>query len=476
MRATIGAIVLLSAGVLPAQAAEQAATVEPQAGPCAGVYEFFVTSCPLTWYGITFYGTVDMGVTWQSHGTPFGAQSPPGDEYLLSKNSNGSGFHRAPNQLTQSAIGFYGDEEIRPDWKFVFDLEAGFDPYSFRMADGPGSIAHNAGVPLDRQIANTDSSRAGQFYNGLGYLGLKSRTYGTLTLFRQNTLTLDGVFDYDPLTASYAFSPLGYQGTTCGGGNTEDCRYSTELKYRVTVGPVRAAALWQFGGYGLNNAADHAYQFGLGGDISDVAGGTISLDAIYGHAQDAVAVELSGNTLPAQLPQVLTATISDNTSWMGLARFNRGPTTLYGGYEWIQYRNPSHPKSSFTDISGDFLCIGCAGINNTTIVNNAFVAHDKILQVFWVGAKYAISDQWQAMAGYYQYLQNSYGAGTPCANATKPTCSGMYNAISIAIDYQFAPKFDAYAGVMYQTVDAGLANGFLHRNTVNPGVGIRFKF
>ena len=67
-------------------------------------------------------------------------------------------------------------------------------------------------------------------------------------------------------------------------------------------------------------------------------------------------------------------------------------------------------------------------------------------------------------------------AGTPCANASKATCSGMYNAISLAVDYQFADKFDAYAGVMYQTVDAGLANGFLHRNTINPGVGVRFRF
>jgi predicted porin len=459
------------------QAAPAAATqAPPQPASCGSLEDFFVTSCPLTWYGITAYGTIDMGVTWQSRGTPFGSQSPPGDEYLLSKNSNRSGFRRAPNQLTQSSIGIKGDEEIVPDWKFVFDLEAGFDPYSFRLADGPGSIAHNAGTPLDRQTSNTDSSRAGQFYNGMGYLGLSSPTYGTLTLFRQNTLTLDGVFANDPLTASYAFSPLGYQGTTCGVGNTEDCRFSTALKYRVTVGPLRAAALWQFGGYGLNNAADGAYQFQLGGDISDVAGGTVSLDAIYSHVKDAVAVSLAGNTLPALLPQVLTATISDNTSWMALARFNRGPATLYAGYEWIQFANPSHPKSSFTDISGNFLCIGCAGINNTNIVNTAFAAHDKILQIFWVGAKYAISERWQVMGGYYEYLQNSYGAGTPCADTSKPTCSGMYNAISIVLDYQFAPKFDAYAGVMYQTVDAGLANGFLHRNTINPGVGLRFRF
>jgi hypothetical protein len=72
-----------------------------------------------------------------------------------------------------------------------------------------------------------DSSRAGQWYNGQGYVGFSSSTYGTLTVFRQNSLTLDGVIDYDPLSASNAFSPIGFQGITCGGGNTENCRNST---------------------------------------------------------------------------------------------------------------------------------------------------------------------------------------------------------------------------------------------------------
>ena len=443
---------------------------------CGSLLDFISTSCPLTWYGITLYGTIDMGGTWQSHGTPFNSSFVAGEEYLLQKNSNHSGFGRAPNGLSQSVIGIKGNEEFVPGWQFVFDLEAGFDPYSMRLADGPGSIAQNAGVPLTSQNSNADSSRAGQFYNSLGYLGVSSPTYGTLTVFRQNSLTLDGVIAYDPMGASYAFSPIGYQGTTCGVGDTEDCRFSTALKYRVTVGQFRAAALWQFGGYDLNNASKGAYQFQGGGDIPNVAGGVVSLDGVYSYVRDAVSISLGGNTLPAVLPQVLTATLSDNTSWMALAKYANGPVKLYGGYEWIKYGNPSDPKSSFTDIAGNSLCAGCAAINNTNISNTAFTANDKILQVFWVGAKYAITDELNVMAAYYQYLQNSYGAGAACGNATKGTCSGMYNAVSFAVDWQFAAKFDAYAGLMYQTVDGGLSNGFLHRNTIDPTAGLRFRF
>jgi predicted porin len=468
-------------GAAKAPPAAIAADPPPPPAPppaCDSLWNFVATSCPLTWYGITLYGTIDMGGTWLSRGTHFSftGLSPPGQEYLLSKNSDHPRWGVAPNALTNSNIGIKGNEEFAPGWAFIFDLQAGFDPYTFRLSDGPGSIAQNAGVPLTRQTANTDSSRAGQFYNSVGYMGVSSPTYGTLTIFRQNALTLDGVFEYDPLSASYAFSPLGYQGTTCGAGDTEDCRFSTALKYRVGIGPFRAAALYQFGGYELNNAAQGAYQFGVGGDIHDVAGGVLSLDGIYSNVKDAVGISLAGNTLPALLPQTLTATISNDHSWMALARYTKGPVKLFAGYEWIQFGNPSDPQTAFNDISGNRLCIGCAGINNTNISNTTYSAHNKILNIFWVGARYALTDELTLIGAYYQYLQNNFGAGAPCHTEAKATCSGLYNALAFVVDWQFAAKFDAYAGLMYQTVENGLANGFLHHNLVDPTVGLRFRF
>ena len=448
----------------------------PAPAACTEAVEFLTTNCTLARYGITLYGTIDMGVTWQSHGTPFNSSFVAGKEYLLQKNSNRSGFDRAPNGLSQSVIGIRGSEAIAHDWDFVFTLEGGFNPYSLHLADGPGSIAQNKGVPLTRQSSNADSSRAGQFYNSQGYFGVSSPTYGALTIFRQNALTLDAVAAYDPLGGSYAFSPIGYQGIACGGGNTENCRFTTALKYRVNVGQLRGAALWEFGGYGLNNGSRGAYQLQIGTDILDVAGGTVSLDGIYSYVKDSVAVGLAGNTLPEVLPQVLTATLSDNTAWMALAKYSNGPAKFFGGYERVEYAPPSTPSTAFTDIAGDFLCVGCASRNNTNISNTAFSANHKVLQIFWVGGRYALRDDLTLMAGYYEYLQNSFGTGASCANAAKATCSGMYNAFSIAVDWQFAAKFDAYAGLMYQTVNAGLANGFLHRNAINPTVGLRFRF
>jgi predicted porin len=446
---------------------------------CSSLEDFVVTACPLTWNGITLYGTIDGGVTWLSHGAPFNGTSAVGANYLIQKNSNRPQWSLAPNGLTNSGIGLKGNEPFAPGWAFIFDVEAGFDPYSLQPSNGPHSVAQNSGVPLTSQTAGSDSSRGGQFYNAVGYLGVSS-PYGTLTVFRQNSLTLDAVFAYDPMGASYAFSPIGWQGITCGVGDTETCRFTTSVKYHVDIGQFRVAALWQFGGYDLNNASTGAYQLQLGGDIANLAGGTLSLDAIGSYVQNAVSLAVAGNTLPAVLPQVLTATLSDDTSVMLVGKYSKGPLKLFAGYEYIQYAPPTTPYApgtGFSDIAGDFVCAGCAAINNTNINSAAFNAGDKLLHVFWTGGKYAVTDNLDVIGAYYHYTQPTFGAFVNCTNPSAfANCHGTFDALSFVVDWQFAKKFDAYAGLMFSQVNGGLANGYLNRSTIDPTVGLRFRF
>jgi hypothetical protein len=61
--------------------------------------------------------------------------------------------------------------------------------------------------------------------------------------------------------------------------------------------------------------------------------------------------------------------------------------------------------------------------------------------------------------------------GTGFAN-----CHGTFDAVSFAVDWQFGKKFDAYAGLTFSQVNGSLANGFLYRNTIDPTVGLRFRF
>jgi predicted porin len=474
-----------AADVVPSMASPAATATAPK--PCISLWDFIATSCQLTRQGITVYGTIDAGGGWQSHGAPFDPRSAAGASYKIRKSNRSSLWGLAPNGLSQSTIGIKGTEPIGGSFSFVFAVDAGFDPYSFRLANGPGSAAANAGVRLNQQTAWADSSRAGQWYNGQGYLGVSSPTYGTLTIFRQNALTRDGVVDYDPMGSSLAFSPI--QGMTGGVGNTEDTKYSTSLKYRVNLGHFRAAALWQFGGYAQNNAANGAYQFQAGADIPTLGKGVLSVDAIYSSVRDAVAMSLgrgrndaNGVPIPPFLPQTLRARISDNSSVMLLARYGIGRLKLYGGYERIRFTAPSDPQTAFTNIAGTFLCEGCAAINNTDITNTAFGVDgrgNKILQVMWSGAKYAVTDKLDVIAAYYHYAQNSYfgtATGGPCSGSEHPQCAGTFGAVSGVIDWLFAPKWDLYLGIMSTQVNGGLANGYLERNNIATTAGLRFRF
>ena len=79
-------------------------------------------------HGITLYGGIDLGFGYQSHGTPFNGAYGPGDNYLISKNSNGSRFGAAPNALSYSDIGLRGSEPILPGLSAIFNLSNNVQP------------------------------------------------------------------------------------------------------------------------------------------------------------------------------------------------------------------------------------------------------------------------------------------------------------------------------------------------------------
>src|SRR6478672_10794649 len=57
------------------------ATTASQPATCTSLEDFVITACPLTWNGITVYGTIDGGVSWRSHGAPFNGTSAVGLDY-----------------------------------------------------------------------------------------------------------------------------------------------------------------------------------------------------------------------------------------------------------------------------------------------------------------------------------------------------------------------------------------------------------
>jgi predicted porin len=475
----------------------KAPPVAPGPTTCTSIQDFFTTACQLAWYGVRFYGAVDVGGGYETNGAPFAKFTAPGVNYFPGKMNFGAKWLPSPNALSVSNIGIQIKEPIGGGWSFVGQLEAGFNPYSFQLANGVHSVYAERGVPLGLQNAYGDSNSQGLFYNDLGFAGISNDIYGTLTFGRQNTLMADAILAYDPMASSLAFSVLGFFGAWGGGGDTEDRKGTTAIKYRVNIANFHLGAFGQVGGYEEGNAQKGAVQGDVGADFR-VGPGVLSADAIAGHTKDAVSITIVGPTnafgnptnifTPGFANAFMNATLSDNTNVMLDAKYTMDRLKLYAGWEWIDFTNPSNPftipGTGFNDIAGDFVCFDCVASGGTQISSTAFNGGDKILQLAWFGATFAITDSLDLTGAYYHEWQNNYSGGA--ANAAKGTCAlattalsscqGTLDAASVLLDWRFAPKWDTYIGTMYNRLSGGLDNGYLSKDSLSTVGGLRFRW
>jgi predicted porin len=440
----------------------------PGPATCTNIADFFLTACQLSAYGVRLYGTIDIGGGYQTAGAPLDRFFTTGASYLLQKMNRQAMWGLAPNGLSLSNVGVQVIEPLGAGWKFLFQYDAGFDPYTGEWAGGPGSLVNQIGKPVNQQSTAADSGRNDTWYNGQLFAGVSNDTWGTLTVGRQNSLTLDGVNAYDPMGGSYAFSPIGFSGKVPGAGNTEDARYNESVRYRVSYGNFRFGALVEYGGLGLGNGAEQAFELQAGGDFH-VGPGVFSFDVIGGYMKDAVNLGINGSaTVPTT---VVSATLSDNTNVMVLAKYTIDKLQLSAGYEWVNYGAPSDPARNFTVMDN-----ANTGFNPITTFSNQ---SPEIFQVFWGGAKYGITDSLDVAVAYYRY-QAGAAANAPASCAVNAfsngSCAGNLNAASIMFDWKFAPKWDTYIGTFYSETNGGLNAGYLAHSNLATTAGIRFRF
>jgi predicted porin len=523
LAATIGLGGLAHAADLP--------TTKPAAAPppvnCFSSLWTYLNSspadCPLSYAGITVYATIDVGLGYASNGAGFNGSYANGVANFISKQSNGPKWLWTPNGISQSVVGINMKEAIPwfPGWSLVGAVETGFDPYSGNLVNGPRSLVQNNGKALVLQNANSDSSRAGQWDNSVGYIGVSNQTYGTLTVGRVTSLTLDGVIGYDPMSGSFAFSPLGYSGSYAGFGDTETNRANTGVKYRVNFMNFHGGGLVQWGGYDQGNGTTGLYQGDIGTDIANPFGGVLSVDVVGSYARNAASLSTFTGTCATLTkgpfkgqtgcsdgvpmfygPDDLKATLSNNTGLMLLTKYRWGPVTLSGGWLWWQQANPSDTFPNGFETLGGYSVPATIPATNKNIaklfptqwvVSNAY--NDmRVVNTVFIGAKYAITPELDVTGAFYYQQQNNYNSSTtPCAyvnttfvqpngssstvsRANNSACAGAQDAISFMVDYRPVKRVDLYAGIMVSNVYGGLANGFQQVQNIGPTAGLRVKF
>jgi predicted porin len=477
---------------------------------CASGHEFSATDCALTWHGITLYGAYDVGVGWVSHGLPENGYNYEGAS-LVNRNGYQHRFLIAPNNLQQTGLGIRGKEEFRPGWSVVFNASSGINPQSGLLANASATQTINNGLPRSSYSYTIDGARAGQPFNDEIYGGVSSANFGTLTFGRQRALGTDAMLLYDPAGGSYAFSYIGYNGTMAGGGDTENSRWDSALKYRLTYGPVHFGAMYKFadgngGCYSASatwtaatctpeSAHNNAFGFDVGGDH-----GKLSADAVFQHYNQAISVlnPLLGPQSPTQSYQstinsintnpitganlidtnnTVYGIVTDNKAIMGAVKYTWDRFKLFGGYEYIWQNNPKDPLGVGASDQGGYIMSGVEDNN---------LDSEKLVQIWWTGVKYAYDSKTDITFAWYGQAQNNFRVPSTCSIAAgfRSSCAGDLEEGSLYIDHHFTKRFDGFAGLAYSFVTGGLAIAiphgpgvpYLHNSNFAPTVGGRFAF
>jgi len=507
--AAAGALAIVTAAQV--QAAPVAPPPEARPAATSAAEKAAADEHPLTWHGITIYGSYDIGVGWVSHGLPENGYNYEG-ESLVNKNGGGSRFLIAQNNLSQTGLGIRGKEEFLPGWSVVFNASTGINPQSGDLANMAKTNIVNNGLPRSSYSYAGDGARAGQAFNDELYAGVSSEPYGTLTFGRQRALGTDAMLTYDPANGSYSFSFIGYNGLMAGGGDTQDTRWDEAVKYRVTLGPLHAGAMYKFadgqGGCYSTSATwssatctpeaphNNAYGFDLGGTY-----GHFSADVVFQHVNQAISVvnpllgpsSLSGagayqstlnsiNTIPITGSNLIGmddteyGIVTDNTAIMVAAKYTLKKVKLFAGYEHILYKNPAHPLGVGASAQGGYQLSGVEDNN---------LDSDKKVDVVWTGVKYAYDKKTDITLSYYRENQNDFRVPATCSpTSMRSSCAGTLDEVSLYADHHFTRHFDAYAGIAYSDVTGGLAIAiphgpgvpYYHNSNTAPTVGGRFAF
>ncbi|MDE2303638.1 MAG: porin [Sphingomonadales bacterium] len=498
---------LAAAFVAPAPAFAQSAG--PPSGANQAAKDKAADEHPLSWHGITLYGSYDIGVGWVSHGLPDNGYNYEGQS-LVNKNGGGARFVIAQNSLSQTGLGIRGREAILPGVYGVFSASTGVNPQSGDLANMAKTNIVNNGLPRAAYSYAGDGARAGQVFNDEIYAGISSDRYGTLTFGRQRALGTDAMLQYDPAGGAYAFSFIGYNGLMAGGGDTQDTRWDQTVKYRASYGPVHVGAMYKFidgqGGCYAATAgftaatcapvAPHNDAWGLDGGI---VWHRFAADVVYQRVNQAISVvnPLLGPTSLTQpyqstvnsidLKQITGANlidpanteygiVTDNRAILVAAKYTTRTLRLYAGFEHVIYHNPKHPLGLGASAQGGYLLSGVEDNN---------LPSPKKVNVWWTGAKLSLDARTGATFAFYREDQNDFRVPATCTAASMlSSCAGHLDEVSFYLDHHFTRHFDVFAGIAWSDVAGGLAIAiphapgvpYYHDTNTAPTLGGRFSF
>jgi predicted porin len=433
----------------------------------------------------TAYGILDVAVARVAHDATFSDQYSNTGDPRPTKTATSAVTGMMNGGLSGDRFGFKGGTAIGGDWKALFQLEMGINIINGNASNGALSLSQNASATATAANVSpngaysSDSGVSGQLFGRAAFFGLGSPTYGTITGGRNTTFFTDLIPDYDPTGGAQEFSPIGYSSTWAGGGGeTDSARLDNSLKYIYKAYGFDAGWIHKFGGVSGSTSSRSADNLIAGYD-----GGFWGVQVGYMTVTDNTA--LSTNTVASNgtstvvggvvtytvAPTVATlkATFYDTKATLLMAKYKVGGVWIKGGYQHIEYTNPSNPTqdATLTSIYGQSV-----GAWSTTPLTIGGAAQTKKLDVMWLGGNYDVTAKFNVALGWFEIRQNDFSNGT--ATAADKSGNGKFG--SIILDYHLSKPFDVYAGYMNSQYNEGLAAGYPLASNNIFGLGARYSF
>lgn len=442
---------------------------------------------------ISIYGTIDVGVGYQSAGVP--ANGATGIEYqafTTTRNFGGSQTLVTENALEYSKLGIKLNEPISKDLALVGQAEAWINPLSGQLMDSCKSIAQNSGIPDSHQTGTFDSAGCGQAFSRGLFGGIASKTYGTVTFGRQNTPFMAVLAAYDPQVNAPAFSFIGYSGTLGGAGSTGASRWNNAIKYAYAQGPVHLVA--EFAAKSPDSGAPGTSW----GVTAGFTTGGLSIDLGYERENAVVSLRSSDDNPANPLTNTagaanggdiwnsvnqngLSGYLSRNSAFLATGKYevafaDKSKLTLFAGFEHFEKAAAANPYAGIAGYSqGGYPVAIDLEITSTPKYNFE-----------WFGARYATTKGLTVSAAYYNahvgdwavgLTTNGAGplAGVPAGlslgcGAAGLLCAGSFHEASLIVDKAIHKHVDLYIGLNWSQVTDGLAFGF-PGNQAGGGVG-----
>ncbi|HJV48878.1 MAG TPA: porin [Geothrix sp.] len=434
---------------------------------CAGAPLFAQTP------SVSVYGILDAGVANVSNTLDFDSYHPVGvNPNPVKAVHSATGMFNGG--ISQTRIGIKASTDLVNGWKAIATLESAINIPSGQVSNAALGIAQSK--PVGTTAANymtADSSISGQLFNRGAFFGVSHPVYGTITMGRQMSLMLEAIPGYDALQGAQLFTPIGFSGGYGGGGATDNSRIDSAIKYRVKVGDFSIGALHKVSGAAGSPSARAAEQINVAYES-----GPFGVLVAYQSYNDAFV------TGAGAAAGQLALTAQDTKSTWVAARYKVGPVLITGGYQSLQFSNPSNPADDLGTTSWYGQVVSSVAVTPYTI---AGVEQDKKQNLWWLGACWDVTSDFSAAVSYYSLKQDDFSQGTynpaTLSNAKGP---GTTKFISALLDYKITKAFDAYLGFMNaKNADAlasgmvagspGYVNGYSDSNTTI-GLGIRYKF